>query len=63
NVRGLDCVQHDENGLMLSYVVQSGRLKDAVLRTIVYNHRASGWQIDGSYYEFRLVGNFPFNLF
>ena len=44
-------------------MVQSGRLKDAVLRTIVYNHRASGGQIDGSYDEFRLVGNFPFNLF
>ncbi len=63
NVRGLDGAQHDENGLMLAYVVQSGRLKDAVLRTIVYNHRASGGQIDGSYDEFRLVGNFPFNLF
>ena len=33
------------------------------LSTIVYNHRASGGQIDGSYDEFRIVGNFPINLF
>lgn len=48
---------------MLAYVVQSGTLKNAVLRSIVYNHRASGGQIDGSYDEFRLVANVPFNLF
>ena len=63
NVRGLDNAKHNENGLMLAYVVQSGKLKNTVLRTIVYNHRASGGQIDGSYDEFRIVGNFPINLF
>ncbi|VVO06878.1 Porin D [Pseudomonas fluorescens] len=63
NVRGLDNAKHNENGLMLAYVVQSGKLKNSVLRTIVYNHRASGGQIDGSYDEFRIVGNFPINLF
>lgn len=63
NVRGLDGAKHDENGLMVAYTVQSGRLKNAVLRTIVYNHRASGGQIDGSYDEFRLVGNVPINIF
>lgn len=63
NVRGLDGAKHNENGLMVAYVVQSGRLKNTVLRSIVYNHRASGGQIDGSYDEFRLVANVPFNLF
>lgn len=63
NVRGLDGAKHNENGLMLGYVVQSGALKNAVLRSIVYNHRESGGQIDGSYDEFRLVANVPFTLF
>jgi hypothetical protein len=48
---------------MLAYVIQSGTLKNTVLRTIVYNHRASGGQIDGSYDEFRLVANVPINIF
>jgi hypothetical protein len=59
NVRGLDNAKHDENGLMVAYVVQSGSLKNAVFRTIVYNHRATGGQIDGSYDEVRLVANLP----
>lgn len=63
NVRGLEGAKHNENGLMLAYVVQSGTLKNTVLRSIVYNHRASGGQIDGSYDEFRLVANVPLSLF
>ena len=63
NVRGLDGAKHNENGLMLAYVVQSGTLKNTALRSIVYNHRASGGQIDGSYDEFRLVANVPLSLF
>lgn len=63
NVRSLDGIGHEENGLMLAYVVQSGKLKSSVLRTIIYNHRADAGQIDGSYDEFRLVGNFPLNIF
>ena len=63
NVRGLEGAKHNENGLMLAYVVQSGTLKNTVLRSIVYNHRASGGQIDGSYDEFRLVANVPISLF
>jgi hypothetical protein len=63
NVRSLDGAKHNENGLMLAYVIQSGTLKNTVLRTIVYNHRASGGQIDGSYDEFRLVANVPINIF
>lgn len=63
NVRGLDNAKHDENGLMVAYVVQSGALKNAVFRTIVYNHRATGGQIDGSYDEFRLVANLPLRIF
>ncbi|MCO8313620.1 OprD family porin [Pseudomonas mandelii] len=63
NVRGLDNAKHDENGLMVAYVVQSGSLKNAVFRTIVYNHRATGGQIDGSYDEVRLVANVPVWLF
>ena len=61
NVRTLDGAKHHENALMVTYTVQSGRLKNSTLRTIIYNHRASGGQIDGSYDEFRLVGNFPIN--
>lgn len=63
NVRGLDNAKHDENGLMVGYMVQSGSLKNAVFRTIVYNHRATGGQIDGSYDEVRLVANLPVWLF
>ncbi|MCP1441656.1 hypothetical protein J3D54_000788 [Pseudomonas sp. GGS8] len=63
NVRGLDNAKHDENGLMVAYVVQSGTLKNAVFRTIVYNHRATGGQIDGSYDEVRLVANLPMWIF
>ena len=63
NVRGLDNAKHDENGLMVAYVVQSGALKNAVFRTIVYNHRATGGQIDGSYDEVRLVANLPMWIF
>lgn len=63
NVRGLDDAKHSENGLMLGYIIQSGKLKNSVLRTIVYNHLASGGQIDGSYDEFRIVANVPINLF
>ncbi|PAU62748.1 porin [Pseudomonas sp. PICF141] len=63
NVRSLDNAKHDENGLMVAYVVQSGALKNAVFRTIVYNHRATGGQIDGSYDEVRLVANLPVWLF
>ncbi|MEG0858109.1 MAG: OprD family outer membrane porin [Pseudomonas sp.] len=63
NVRGLDNAGHNENGLMLAYVAQSGWLKRTVFRTIVYNHRASGAQIDGSYDEVRLVVNMPVQLF
>uniref|UniRef100_UPI0030D7EA1F OprD family outer membrane porin n=2 Tax=Pseudomonas sp. RL_105y_Pfl2_101 TaxID=3088708 RepID=UPI0030D7EA1F len=63
NVRGLDNAKHDENGLMAAYVVQSGPLKNAVFRTIVYNHRATGGQIDGSYDEIRLVVNLPVRIF
>lgn len=63
NVRGLDNAKHDENGLMVAYVVQSGALKKAVFRTIVYNHRATGGQIDGSYDEVRLVANLPMWIF
>lgn len=63
NVRGLEGAKHYENGLTLAYVVQSGALKSTVLRGIVYNHRASGGQIDGSYDEFRFVANVPFSVF
>ncbi|MBD9608461.1 hypothetical protein ACVK1X_004095 [Pseudomonas sp. PvR086] len=63
NVRGLDNAKHDENGLTVAYVVQSGALKNAVFRTIVYNHRATGGQIDGSYDEVRLVANLPMWIF
>ncbi len=63
NVRGLDGAKHDENGLVVAYVVQSGSLRNAVFRTIVYNHRAVGGQIDGSYDEVRLVVNVPVLIF
>lgn len=63
NVRGLDNASHAENGLMLAYVAQSGWLERSVFRTIVYNHRAEGGQVDGSYDEVRLVINVPVKIF
>lgn len=63
NVRGLDGATHDENGLLLSYVVQSGPLQAWNFKTIVYNHRGSPGQIDGSYDEFRLVTTIPIKIF
>ncbi|WP_315974704.1 OprD family outer membrane porin [Pseudomonas sp. 5P_3.1_Bac2] len=63
NVRGLNGAKHNENGLMIAYAVQSGALKNTVFRSIIYNHRASSGQIDGSYDEFRLVANVPLDLF
>ena len=61
-VSGLYNAGHEENGVVLSYVVQSGSLCKTTLRTIVYNHRARGGQIDGSYDEVRFVINIPLQL-
>lgn len=61
-VQGLDGAGHEENGLVMSYVVQSGILKKTAVRTLVYNHRAHGGQIDGSYDEVRLVINLPIQI-
>lgn len=63
NVRGLRGARHEENGLVLGYVLQGGPWRDTNVRTIVYNHRAHGGQIDGSYDEVRLVVNMPLRLF
>ncbi|WP_317663798.1 OprD family outer membrane porin [Pseudomonas sp. KU43P] len=61
-VSGLRNAAHEENGVVLSYVIPSGSLRQTTLRTIVYNHRAQGGQIDGSYDEVRLVITMPMKL-
>lgn len=63
NVRQLDGAKHWEAGLMASYVVQSGKLKDSSIRSIIFHHRGDPGQIDGSYDELRLIATAPFTLF
>jgi len=63
NVRGLDGAKHRELGLTAGYVLQSGRMKGSSLRTIVFHHRATPGQVDGSYDELRLVTTVPFEVF
>lgn len=63
NVKGLDGASHWETGLMASYVVQSGRLRNSSLRTIIFHHRGDPGQIDGNYDELRIIATAPFQLF
>ncbi|WP_213879188.1 OprD family outer membrane porin [Pseudomonas sp. dw_358] len=53
---------HYEYGVGTSYDVQTGPLKNSVVRATYSAHRASANQIDGSLNEFRLVTTIPFTL-
>jgi hypothetical protein len=54
---------HYEVGTYVSYVVQSGQLKDVNLLSGYAWHRASENQIEGNVEEFRLIVNVPFKIF
>lgn len=63
NVRGLNDLDHHEIAGMATYVVQSGPLKNAAVRGIVYHHQADAGQYDGNYDEFRLITTLPISIF
>ncbi|WP_407363486.1 outer membrane porin, OprD family (plasmid) [Pseudomonas luteola] len=53
---------HHELGLVGTYQVQSGRIKDSKFRLMLTRHKASQNQVDGSFKEIRLVSTLPFNF-
>lgn len=53
---------HVENGVGLSYAIQSGSFKGSAVRGTYMVHRGSENQVDGNVNEFRLVTTIPFNL-
>jgi hypothetical protein len=54
---------HWELGLMSTYVVQSGRMKDSALRFTYMHHKAQKTYLDNSGDVYRLVLNVPVNIF
>jgi len=56
-----DNEHHEENGVGLSYAIQSGSFKGSAVRGTYMVHRGSKNQIDGNVNEFRLVTTIPFN--
>ncbi len=63
NVKGIDGASHDENGIVLSYLVQSGPMQKWNFKAIGYNHRATSGQIEGNYDELRVVTTIPIKFF
>jgi hypothetical protein len=63
NVRNLDNAKHEEWGVGMSYVLQSGLMKDTAVRATYVQHSGSGGQIDGNVDELRIVTNIPFKIF
>lgn len=61
-VRGMDGERHHEYGLMATYKVQGGPIKDSTFKVAYMSHKASKQQIDGSVNELRVVSTFPFDL-
>ncbi|WP_434776021.1 OprD family outer membrane porin [Pseudomonas oryzihabitans] len=57
-----DGEKHREIGLVTTYKVQQGTLKDSRFRLLLTDHRASQNQVDGNVKELRLVSTLPFNL-
>ncbi len=57
-----DGEKHHEIGLVTTYKVQQGALKDSRFRLLLTDHRASQNQVDGNVKELRLVSTLPFNL-
>ncbi len=54
---------HHETNLEAKYVVQSGPAKDLSLRMRQAWHTANGDQPDGDVKEFRLIADYPINIF
>lgn len=61
-VQAMDGEKHIEYGVGVSYVIQSGALKNSRIKTTYATHRASANQADGSLRELRVVTHIPFNL-
>lgn len=55
--------KHQESGLLSSYTLQSGALKNSSLQVGYVAHRATPNEIDGSVKELRIVTTIPFNIF
>jgi imipenem/basic amino acid-specific outer membrane pore len=55
--------KHHETNLEAKYVVQSGPAKDLSLRMRQAWHTANGDQPDGDVKEFRLIADYPINIF
>jgi imipenem/basic amino acid-specific outer membrane pore len=55
--------KHHETNLEAKYVVQSGPAKDLALRMRQAWHTANGDQPDGDAKEFRLIADYPINVF
>lgn len=54
---------HHEVGVMASYVIQSGEFKGVNLFSVYSWHRASAYQAEGNFDEFRLIVNAPIKIF
>ncbi|WP_434702583.1 OprD family outer membrane porin [Pseudomonas sp. Z1-12] len=63
DVRAMDNEKHVETGLVATYTVQSGTLKDTQFFFLYGINRASENQVDGTMTETRLVTTIPFQLF
>ncbi|HEY0290553.1 MAG TPA: OprD family porin [Pseudomonas sp.] len=55
--------KHHETNFDVKYVVQSGPAKDLALRMRQAWHTANGDQADGDAKEFRLIADYPINIF
>ncbi|MDO9618584.1 MAG: OprD family outer membrane porin [Pseudomonas sp.] len=62
DVLSQDGEKHREYGLMASYKVQSGAIKDSTFKVTYMSHKASQNQADGSVNELRIVSTLPFDL-
>jgi len=62
DVLSQDGEKHREYGLMASYKVQSGTIKDSTIKVTYMSHKASQNQADGSVNELRIVSTLPFDL-
>jgi hypothetical protein len=63
NVRAMDNEKHVETGLVATYTVQGGPLKNTQFFFLYGTNRATEYQADGSMTETRLVTTIPFELF
>ncbi|MCR8718244.1 OprD family porin [Pseudomonas syringae] len=62
DVLAMDNEKHHEVGIVTTYVVQSGALKNSRFNFRVTDHIASNHQVDGNVREVRMVSTFPFDF-